>query len=54
MTTAVSITTTRGHTARKWGGGAEVQKGGRGFPGGRGPDVGIWGVRGRRKIPWGI
>lgn len=31
MTTAVPITTSRVHTARKWGGGAEVQMGGGDF-----------------------
>ena len=50
MTTAVPITTSPVHTARKWGGGAEVRKGGKGISGREGPGCGDVGGKGEGKI----
>lgn len=46
MTTAVPITTSQVHTARKWGGGAEVRMGGKGISGREGTGCGDLGCKG--------
>lgn len=45
MTTAVPITTSPVLTARKWGGGAEVRKGGKGISGREGTGCGDLGCK---------